>query len=67
MSIKGGGGTPQIRNLFFGENFVRKRGGGTPLTDKIRKVVFEVFPKQVLKKVHLCQSFNGGKSLQAGR
>ena len=45
MSVKGeGGGTPQICNLFFGENFVRK-GGGTPLTDKIRKVVFDVLPK----------------------
>ena len=44
MSVKGGGGTPRIRNLFFGENFVRKGGGGTPLTDKIRKVVFEVPP-----------------------
>ena len=30
MSVKGGGGTPQIRNLFFGENFVRKGGGGVP-------------------------------------
>ena len=50
MSVKGGGGTPQIRNLFFGENFVRKGGGGTPLTDKIRKVVFEVFPNGRLRK-----------------
>ena len=42
---KGGrGGTPQIRNLFFGENFVRKGGGVSPLTDKIRKVVFDVLP-----------------------
>ena len=28
---KGGGGTPQIRNSLFAENFVRKGGeGGTP-------------------------------------
>ena len=47
MSVKGGGGTPQIRNLFFGENFVRKGGGGTPLTDKIRKGVFKVLPNFV--------------------
>ena len=49
MSVKGGGagvGYPPIRNLFFGENFVRKGGGGTPLTDKIRKVVFDVAPKR---------------------
>ena len=48
MSIKGGeGGTPQIRNFLFGENFARKGGGGTPLTDKICKVVFDLFPKTV--------------------
>ena len=42
---KGGGGTPQIRNPLFAKIFVRKGGGGvTPLTDKIRKVVFEVLP-----------------------
>ena len=39
------GGTPQIRNSFFAGKKIRKGGrGGTPLTDKIRKVVFEVFP-----------------------
>ena len=44
-SVKEGeGGTAQIRNSFFAENFVRKGGGGTPLTDKIRKVVFEGLP-----------------------
>ena len=35
---KGGeGGTPQIRNLFFGENFVRKGGGVPPLRTKSAK------------------------------
>ena len=45
MFVKGEKGTPQIRNFLFGENFVRKGGGGTPLTDKIRKVVFDPAPK----------------------
>ena len=39
--------TLELLRIFFGKNFVHK-GGGTPLTDKIRKVVFEVPPK--LKK-----------------
>ena len=35
---KGGGGTPQIRNSLFAENFVRKGGeGGTP---QIRNLFF---------------------------
>ena len=35
---KGGGGTPQIRNPLFAENFVRKGGeGGTP---QIRNLFF---------------------------
>ena len=38
---KGGGGTPQIRNSFFAENFVRKGGeGGTP---QIRKKKTKIF------------------------
>ena len=37
--------TPRIRNPFFAENFVLKGGGGTPLTAKIGKVVFDVLPK----------------------
>ena len=41
----GEGGTPQIRNSFFADFFSRKGGWGTPLTDKIRKVVFDVAPK----------------------
>ena len=28
--LKGGGDTPQIRNPFFAENFVRKGGRGVP-------------------------------------
>ena len=40
---KGGWGVPPKSVTFFGENFVRKGGGGNPLTDKIRKVVFEAF------------------------
>ena len=54
LSVKGGG-TPQIRNSFFAGKKIRKGGGGTPLTDKIRKVVFEVFPKYIV------QNFNSGK------
>ena len=46
MSVKGGGSTPQIRNLFL-VNFFFRKGGGTPLTDKIRKVVFDVAPKYI--------------------
>ena len=63
--VRGGeGGTPQIRNPLFAENFsvkgggiprksvtpslpkkiVGKGGGGTPLTEQIRKVVFDVAP-----------------------
>ena len=41
---KGGGDTPQIRNFFLAKFLFVKGGGGTPLTDKIRKVVFDVFP-----------------------
>ena len=44
MSVKGEGGVPPKSVTFFGENFVQKGGGGTPLTDKIRKVVFDPFP-----------------------
>ena len=51
----GGGGTPLIRNFFFGKNFVRKGGGGTPLTDtltdKIRKVVFDLLPKGATTRI----------------
>ena len=43
------GGTTTISVTFLVENFVHKRvvrgGGGTPLADKIRKVVFDVLPK----------------------
>ena len=42
-NVRKKGGTPHIRNSFLAENFVRK-GGGTPLTDKIRKVVFDFAP-----------------------
>ena len=41
---KGVKDTPHVRNSLFAENFVCKGGGGTPLTDKIRKVVFEGLP-----------------------
>ena len=44
-SVKGGGGTPQIRNSLLAGKKIRKGGvGGTPLTDKIRKVVFDGLP-----------------------
>ena len=42
----GEGGNPQIC-IFFGKIFVRKGVGGTPLTDKNRKVVFDVLPYNV--------------------
>ena len=46
--IHGGGGTPQIRNPIFAENFVRKGGGGTP---QIRNLFYS--PKSgVLSKKH---------------
>ena len=35
---------------YYFADFVRKGGGGIPLTDKIRKVVFEVPPKVVRLK-----------------
>ena len=50
FSVKGGRGTPQICNSFFAEVFFSvKGGGGTPLMDKIRKVVFNGFPKGLKK------------------
>ena len=45
MSVKGGGGVPPKSVTFFLAKILSVKGGGTPLTDKIRKVVFEVFPK----------------------
>ena len=44
---KGGGGLllPKSVTFFLTKILSVKGGGGTPLTDKIRKVVFEVFPK----------------------
>ena len=60
MSVKGGRGVPPKSVIFFGKNFVRKGGGGTPLADKIRKVVFDPFPKIILwnafvrRRVSIC-------------
>ena len=45
----GGGGPPQTRNLFLAKILSVKGGWGTPLTDKIRKVVFDVLPEQILQ------------------
>ena len=45
MSVKGEGGTPDACILLFADNFIRK-GGGDPLTDKIRNVVSDVAPYQ---------------------
>ena len=45
MSVKGGGGVPPKSVTFFLAKILSVKGGGTPLTDKIRKVVFEVLPK----------------------
>ena len=44
LSVKGGGGVPPKSVTFFLAKILSVKGGGTPLTDKIRKVVFEVFP-----------------------
>ena len=43
MSVKGGGGPPKSVTFFL-EKILSVKGGGTPLTEKIRKVVFLVFP-----------------------
>ena len=46
MSAKGGGmGTPLIRTFFLAKILSGKGGGVPPLTDKIRKVVFDILPK----------------------
>ena len=45
MSVKGEGGVPPKSVTFFLAKILSvKGGGGTPLTDKIRKVVFEGLP-----------------------
>ena len=51
LSVRGGGGggTFHVRNSCFAKHFVLKGGGGTPITDKIRKVVFDVAPQVVFK------------------
>ena len=54
MSVKGGGGVPPKSVTFFLAKILSVKGGGTPLTDKIRKVVFEVLPKIWLQKKHKC-------------
>jgi len=49
MSVKGEGGVPPKSVTFFLPKILSVKGGGgggTPLTDKIRKVVFEVLPKK---------------------
>ena len=43
MSVEGEGGTPKSVKKKLAKKF-RKGGVGTPLTDKIRKVVFERLP-----------------------
>ena len=43
--LKGEGGGTTLKSLPFFANFVRKEGRGAPITDKIRKVVFDIAPK----------------------
>ena len=45
-NVKGGGGPPFLLSFFCWQNDfpLRGGGGGTPLTEKIRKNVFERFP-----------------------
>ena len=43
-SVKGGRGVPPKSVTPFLPKILSKKGGGTPLTDKIRKVVFDVAP-----------------------
>ena len=44
------GGTPQIRNFFLAK-ILSLKGGCTPLTDNIRKVVFDHLPWFLVKVV----------------
>jgi len=46
MSVKGEGGVPPKSVTFFLAKILSVKGGGTPLTNKIRKVVFEVLPEE---------------------
>ena len=48
MSVKGGRGVPPKSVTFFCAKILFVNGGGTPLTDKIRKVVFDVLPKRLI-------------------
>ena len=43
--LKGEGGGTTLKSVTFYANFVRKEGRGAPITDKIRKVVFDIAPK----------------------
>ena len=46
MSVKGEGGyPPQSVTFFFAKKLSVKGGVGTPLTDKIRNVIFDPFPR----------------------
>ena len=47
LSVKGGGVPPKSVTPFLPGKKSVKGGGSTPLTDKIRKVVFEGLPKQL--------------------
>ena len=49
LSVKGWGGTPQIRYHLFAKNFVRKGGGGTP---HIRNLFFLTKNRCFLGKKH---------------
>ena len=62
MSVKGGGVVPPKSVTFFLAKILSVKGGGTPLTDKIRKVVFEVLPNDsthIVSHNHIDASFKG--------
>ena len=69
LSVKGGGGTPQIRNPLFAENFVRKGGGGGG-TPHIRNLFFGpktgvFWAKNTIFSTFL-RTFFGGMSVKGG-
>ena len=52
MSAKGGGSTPMSETPFLPKILSIKGGEGTPLLDKIRKVVFDRLPKEANGSSH---------------
>ena len=61
LSVKGWGGTPQIRYHLFAKNFVRKGGGGTPHIRNLFLVFIEQQKHNFLP--FLKKGEGGGKSV----